>query len=247
MKDGKKEKTTSAAPRHKIKGKKRKTGRVKSVLIFLLVLICLVAASPFLVNGYVVLSTQHLLITQEEAAAKDADCILILGAGLNYNGTPSLILKDRLDRGIELYSAGAAPKLLLSGDSGNKYYNEVNAMKKYAMEAGVPERDLLLDYAGFSTYESMYRAREVFDVECAIVVTQKYHEHRALYIGRGLGLDVHGVTAKDRNYVEQNAWDQREFLARCKDFYQVIVKTKPTYQTNVIPVEGDGLLPAEQR
>lgn len=224
---------------------KKKSKLAKRILVFLLMLICLTAASPFLVNGYILLSTTPLLITQDDAQELSADCILILGAGLNYNGTPSLILRDRLDRGIELYRAGVASKLLLSGDSGNKYYNEVNAMKKYALEAGIPERDLLLDYAGFSTYESMYRARDVFDIASAIVVTQQYHEYRALYIGRGLGLDVHGVTAEDRNYAEQEAWDQREFLARCKDFYQVMVKAKPTYRTNVIPVDGDGLSPAE--
>ena len=115
------------------------------------------------------------------------DCIIVLGAGL-WDDKPSPMLKDRLEKGISLYKAGAAPKLLMSGDHGRTGYNEVQVMKQYAIDAGVPSEDIFMDHAGFSTYESMIRARDIFGVTSPIVVTQKYHLYRAVYIGKSLGI-----------------------------------------------------------
>lgn len=169
-----------------------------------------------------------------------ADCIIVLGAQVKADGTPSKMLRDRLDEGIRLYEAGAAPKILMSGDDGQVEYNEVAAMAAYAEDAGVSKKDLFLDHAGFSTYESMYRAQYIFGVKRAIVVTQKYHEYRALYIGQRLGMDVRGVSAADINYAFQGFRDIREIMARDKDFLQCIFWPEPTYLGDKIDIKGDG-------
>ncbi len=181
------------------------------------------------------------LLTDEAAAELNADCILVLGAGLKPDGTPNHMLQDRLDKGIELYREGVAPKLLLSGDNGQEEYDEVNAMKEYALNAGIPSKDIFMDHAGFSTYESMYRARDIFLVKKAIIITQKYHQYRALYTARGLGVEGYGVVAEPRIYAGQKYRDIREILARYKDFLKMTVKPEPTYLGETIPISGSGL------
>jgi vancomycin permeability regulator SanA len=181
------------------------------------------------------------MVTPEEAAKlENIDCILVLGCGVRPDGSPSDMLADRLQRGVELYKSGAAPKLLMSGDHGTKGYNEVAAMKAYAETAEVPSKDVFLDHAGFSTYESVYRAKEIFQAKRVIIVTQGYHLYRALYIARELGLDAWGVEADLRSYYGQTARDVREILARCKDFGMCIFKPEPTFLGEIIPVSGDG-------
>ena len=125
-----------------------------------------------IVTGEVSLSQ----VTQQQLADFDADCILVLGAGIKDKETPSPMLKDRLDVGIELYNLGIAPKLLLSGDNGQVEHNEIHVMLNYVKEAGVPSEDIFCDHAGFSTYDSMYRAGGIFGAERVIVVTQEYHQ-----------------------------------------------------------------------
>ena len=168
------------------------------------------------------------------------DCILVLGAGVWSGGRPSHMLADRLDVAIDAYKAGGAPKLLMSGDHGRKEYDEVNVMKDYAIEAGVPSEDVFMDHAGFSTYESIYRARDVFLAERVLIVTQGYHLYRALYVARSLGLEAEGVAADLRPYRGQRYYDLREVLARCKDFAMCIFKPLPTYLGEAIPVSGSG-------
>ena len=128
----------------------------------------------------------------------------------------------------------------MSGDNGQEGYDEVNVMKDYAIEKGIPSEDIFMDHAGFSTYESIYRAKEIFQVKKAIIITQKYHLYRALYIANKLDLDVIGVGADPRTYSGQIFREAREILARNKDFVQVIFKIKPTYLGETIPVSGDG-------
>jgi vancomycin permeability regulator SanA len=209
-------------------------------IVSALVLLFLISA-PFLINSYVKTATERYLITEEKAADLNADCILVLGAGIKPDGSPSLMLKDRLDKGIELYRAGAAPKLLLSGDNGQEEYDEVNAMKKYVLDAGVPSKDIFLDHAGFSTYESMYRARDIFLVKKPIIITQEYHQYRSIYIARGLGIDGYGVNAAPKVYRGQTYREIREILARDKDFIKILIKPKPTYLGETIPISGSGL------
>ncbi len=195
----------------------------------------------FCINLYITSSVKGRVVTVNESVKiKNLDCIIILGAGVWKNNTPSPMLKDRLDQGIELYKAGVSNRLLMSGDHGRTNYDEVNVMKQYAIDAGVPSEDIFMDHAGFSTYESMYRARDIFQVKKMLVITQKYHMYRSLYDGKGLGLDVYGITSDPRQYRGQNYREAREILARCKDFFYIIVKPKPTYLGDVIPVSGNG-------
>ena len=185
-------------------------------------------------------ATKGSIITEEEAASVNADCILVLGAGVHPDGTPSNMLEDRLLKGIELYQKGASGKLLMSGDHGRKNYDEVNVMKQFATDSGVPSEDVFMDHAGFSTYESMYRARDVFQVKKVVIVTQKYHLYRALYAAKKLGLDAVGVPSDQRKYGGQKRRDVRELLARGKEFMTGLLKPAPTYLGEAIPVSGDG-------
>lgn len=193
------------------------------------------------INAYMLLTT-HDYIVDVDAAAEldDVDCILVLGCGVDENGRPKGLLTDRLTVALDLYEAGAAPKLLMSGDHGTAEYDEVNAMKQYAVAAGVPGSDVFMDHAGFSTYESAYRARDVFAAKQVIIVTQGYHLPRALYVARALGLDAYGVDAELNNYRGVAYREFREALARCKDFATAILQPKPTYLGEVLPVSGDG-------
>ena len=206
-------------------------------------MLCLVLAGGILtaaLNLYVVQKGKPRILSSEEAAELNADCILVLGCGLRADGSPSRMLQDRLDRGIELYQNAAAPKLLMSGDHGQEQYDEVNAMKKTAVEAGVPSGDVFMDHAGFSTYDSMYRAKEVFQAKRVIIVTQRYHLYRALYIAEQIGLEAWGVAAEDVAYAGQSGREVREMLARIKDIGYCMIKPEPTYLGEAIPVTGNG-------
>ena len=152
------------------------------------------------------------------------------------------MLEDRLRRSVELYYSDAAPKLLMSGDHGTVPYNEVQAMKQYALDHNVTPADIFMDHAGFSTYESIYRAKDIFQAKKIIIVTQEYHLYRALYIANALGIEAYGVNADYRNYSGQFARDIREILARNKDFLTSIFQPEPTYRGEAIPIWGDGNL-----
>lgn len=170
------------------------------------------------------------------------DCILVLGAGIQDRETPTPMLRDRLDVGIELYEKGVAPKILLSGDNGQVEHNELHVMLNYVLEAGVPQEDIFCDHAGFSTYDSLYRASSIFGVTKAIVVTQEYHQYRALYIGRVLGIEVKGVAANQEEYMGQFYRDVREFLARVKDFFKAALRPEPLLGGEAIPISGSGII-----
>ncbi len=182
----------------------------------------------------------YLLAREEAESLENVDCILVLGCGVRFDGSPSLMLRDRLDAGLALYEAGAAPKLLMSGDHSRADYDEVNAMKDYAMAAGVPSQDVFMDHAGFSTYESMYRARDVFCARTVLIVSQGYHLYRAVYDARALGLEAYGTAAEDISYTGQALRDLREILARCKDFFYCLIQPEPTFLGEPIPVSGNG-------
>lgn len=221
--------------------------RKKRVIIRLIsILLCLVIAglcAVGVINGIVVGQTRdRILLPQKAAELEGVDCILVLGCLVKDDGVPSDMLSDRLRRGVELYDLGASQKLLMSGDHGRDGYNEVAAMKRYALDAGVDSQDVFMDHAGFSTYESLYRARDVFRAKKIIIVSQEYHLYRALYIAQKLGLDAYGVHADYRGYTGQQARDVREVLARIKDFGTSIFQPEPAYLGQTIPVWGDGNL-----
>jgi vancomycin permeability regulator SanA len=221
----------------------------KSVKIIIIIASILVGLAVlgiitlFSLNAMVKSTTKDNIISVEEAAALEGvDCILVLGCGVRDDGSPSDMLHDRLRRSVELYEAGAAPKLLMSGDHGRKGYDEVDCMKAFAVEAGVPSEDVFMDHAGFSTYESMVRAKEVFQAKKIIIVTQEYHLYRAMYIGEQLGMEVYGVSSNYRRYRNQDDMNTREVLARVKDVFSCIFWPEPTYLGETIPVWGDGNL-----
>lgn len=181
-------------------------------------------------------------ISREKLQEFDAECAIVLGCGIEDENTPSPMLKDRLDAGITLYKEGLASKLLLSGDNGQVGHNEIHVMLKYAKDSGVPESDIFCDHAGFSTYDSMYRAIDIFKVERAVIVTQKYHEYRALYIAEKLGMEVVGVASDQQSYFGQSYREGREILARCKDFFKANFRSKATYSGDAIPISGSGII-----
>ena len=147
------------------------------------------------------------------------DCILVLGAGLRPDGSPSDMLHDRVAVGVDLYHALEGVPLLMSGDQTGDY-NEVAAMKALAVSLGVPEIDIFLDAKGYSTYESILRAKEIYGARRILIVTQEYHLYRAMYLAEALGVEAYGVSADLRTYRGQFKREAREILARFKDLYQ---------------------------
>jgi vancomycin permeability regulator SanA len=220
--------------------KSRKKGFFRTVFKFLLLLVIVAVLVLAPTNIYVVVKANQRIVSQ--SSVQPADCIIVLGALVQPDGQPSLMLKDRLDVAYELYSAGAAPKLLVSGDHGTKSYDEVNNMRKYLEGKGVPTDAIFMDHAGFDTYDTMYRARDVFGVKSAIVVTQKYHLYRAVYLAQSMGVNVQGVACDRYRSRMQLYYDARELAARAKDFFGAeIFKPAPKYLGDAIPISGSGV------
>jgi len=213
---------------------------LRRALLLVLILCFAGGASLLGINVFMKSSVDEKIITAEQAKKLDADCILVLGAGVYGGDKPSLMLRDRLDKGIELYDLAASDRLLMTGDHGRVNYDEVNVMKQYAINEGIPSQNIFMDHAGFSTYESMYRARDIFQAKKVVIVTQEYHLYRALYIAEKLGLEAWGVATDPREYGGQDYRDAREVLARVKDFFYTIIQPEPTFLGSAIPVNGNG-------
>jgi len=186
------------------------------------------------VNVYVYRVGAGMLV----ANAAPADAAIVLGAFVDADGECCPMLVDRLDTALDLYRAGKVPKILVSGDHGRKEYDEVNAMRRYLEARGVPPEDIFMDHAGFNTYNTMVRAAKVFQVRRAIVVTQRFHLPRALYLASGVGLQAEGVCADRNRYPDE--YRLREMGARAKAFYNVALGTAPVFLGPVIPIDGDG-------
>ncbi len=171
-------------------------------------------------------SRPHIVASPEEAPTEPV--AIVFGAGLWSDGTPTPILQDRIATAADLYFSGRARKLLLSGDNRFVYYNEPEAMRQYALKLGVPDEALVLDYAGRRTYDTCYRAKAIFGVEKALVVTQRYHLYRAVYTCRALGIDATGVVADRQPYrtLPYIYWNLREILATSRALLDVHI-TRP--------------------
>lgn len=205
-------------------------------LIMVIVLMLIILG----INLYVKSSTKNQIIENNDYSnLKDIDCIVVLGAGI-WGDKPSPMLEDRLLQAIDLYQNNISSKIIMSGDHGKQDYDEVNTMKDFAIEKGVPSESIFMDHAGFSSYESIYRAKEIFGAKKIVIVTQKYHLYRALYIANQLGIESYGVGADPRQYVGATYRELREILARNKDFIKCIFKPEPTYLGDTIPVSGNG-------
>lgn len=218
-----------------------KTKKRKNIILSLFLGIILLAVlSVVSINVLFVSSTERNIVQPSELIAADYDCIIILGAGVRDNGTPSHMLEDRLKVGVDIYNSGACDTILMSGDHGREHYDEVNIMKNFAITSGVPSERIFMDHAGFSTYESIYRAKHIFGAEKIIIVTQKYHLYRALYIADSFGIEAVGVPADLRTYMGQSMREAREIAARYKDFFYTVVKPKPTYLGDRISLDDSG-------
>ena len=206
------------------------------VMIAFLVLVCLV-----LVTALVVARSAAPHIVDKPADAPQAKVAIVLGARVYQDGTPSAMVADRLDTAIQLYKSGKVQKLLISGDHGTTTYDEVNAMLKYCVDRGIPDQDVFTDHAGFDTYDTMYRARDVFKVTDCLVVTQGFHLPRAVYTARHLGLDATGVAADIQTYPSEWKSSLREWAARVKAIWQLgVTHPKPRFLGPAIPIDGDG-------
>lgn len=221
------------------KAETKSTAFKKIIIIAVWILIfCLLVALG--INTYVCASAKGNMYEIADFKAEKADCIMVLGCGVRGN-EPSPMLKDRLDTAIELYKSGAAEKLLMSGDHGGEYYNEVGVMKIYAIKNGVPAENIFMDHAGFSTFESLYRAKELFGIKKLIAVTQRYHLYRTVYLGESIDIDICGVSTENYNYGGMLHREIREILARDKDFFTAILDSKPAMPLGErIDINGNG-------
>lgn len=207
----------------------------------MIVAVALAIVAVFAVTNVVtIVGSKGSVVSSDEASISSADAIVVLGASVFADGTPSGILQDRLDDGIALYFAGVAPKLIMSGDNGTESYNEVRVMKQYAIAQGVPSEDIFCDHAGFSTYESMYRAKYVFGCQRIVVATQTYHLYRALWSAKSLGMQATGVPSDYHEYQKQLQYDIREVPARTKDFFKALFRVPSTYVGDAISLDQDG-------
>ena len=221
--------------------------RIKKRWVWLAAVGALVLAAVltvWLTNAAVVrVAAQYTYAIEAVDELPEADCVMVLGALVFDDEQLSGVLQDRMDTAIAIYEAGKADVLLLSGDHGQTDYDEVNAMMDYAIFRGVPKEDIFLDHAGFSTYESMYRARDVFCVESMIIVTQQVNLDRAIYDAHKLGLTAYGVNSDKHVYGNETQQALREMLARVKDYFYVnVFLPEPTYLGDAIPIWGSSAL-----
>ena len=227
---------------------KKKRNPILWLISFILYTALSIAAAIILVIGginfYMIGSTNDQVITNTEAAAlSDVDYILVLGASV-HAGTPSTMLKDRLDTAITIYQGNSDDRFLMSGDSSDQYYDEVGTMKSYCMEQGVPEEAIDLDPAGLSTYESVENVIKESNAGKVIIVTQRYHMYRALFLANHLGVDAYGVCATESHYTGQTDREIREIFARCKDFVLSIFgeKSKTLIGNLILKVDQSGMI-----
>jgi len=203
------------------------------------IILTLVSSAFWAVNYYVERVGAKYIYPANNAPT--ADAVLVLGAYVLPDGTLSDMLRDRVLVGYDLYAQGKVPKIIVSGDHGRKDYDEVNSMKSFLKNNGVAGEDIFMDHAGFSTYESLYRTRDIFQVKQVIIVSQHYHLLRAIFIARALGLEAYGVTSDLHDYgPAMTGYELRETVARNKDFWLTIFKPQPTFLGEAIPVFGDG-------
>ncbi len=186
-----------------------------------------------------VLSTTSTLLYPGNQVPGHSTAGIILGAKVYSNGGLSGMTKDRADTAIALYQQRKISKLLVSGDHGQKNYDEVNTIKDYLLSKGIPASDIFLDHAGFDTYDSMYRAKKIFQVDSAVVVTQEFHLPRAVFLAREMGITAVGAKADIQNYGHMERVLVREWIARVKAVADVFLKSKPKYLGEEIPITGE--------
>lgn len=209
----------------------------KSIKIFCLSVFVLI--SMYLsINIFIVRSTKNQIFNNLDQV-DEKQTILVLGAYVYPDGSLSPMLEDRVLTAVELYESGKAEKILVSGDHGQTSYDEVNSIKNYLLDEKIPAEDIFLDHAGFDTYDSIYRAKEIFEVDSLIIVSQDFHLPRATYIANSLNIDNVGFEANRRLYMGTKFQNIRESFARIKAFLNVILGSNPKYLGDKIPITGD--------
>ena len=209
---------------------------LKSIIRIIFHLLIYLTLSSFLITGIprivmLLTAAPKTFLPEEVPQSRVA---LVLGAGLNRDGSPGLVLRDRVETAIDLYNSGKVEKILMSGDNTSFNYDEPGAMQSFAIEMGVPEEDIVLDYAGRRTYDSCYRAKAIFGVDKLIVVTQAYHLPRALFLCNAFDIEADGIPADDSHYRRRyyTYWWIREILASLKAYWDV-------YISHPLPILGE--------
>lgn len=214
-----------------------KKKKICLILAFFVVIVIMLTTG---INIYMINSTKAQIINIDEIDKyKDIDAIIILGCKVNGD-SPSLMLTKRLEKGIDVYNR-IHTKIILTGDHGKKDYDEVNVMKDYLINSDIDSKDIFLDHAGFNTYDSLYRAKNVFMAKKVIIVTQEYHMYRAIFLANQLDLEAIGVVSDDipqKGIMFKNKI--REILSRNKNFFKGIIKPKSKYLGEIIPLNQDG-------
>lgn len=199
----------------------------KKILLILGVILLTIFVYAMGINYYVKYTVMDKIKTIDEI--KDVDTIIVLGAKVYDDGRLSLMLKDRLDKTIEAYNELDIKTVVVSGDSEHKDYDETTKMKEYLINNGIPEEDIVVDVYGLSTYDSIYRLKNVYNIDKVVIITQNYHLYRSIYIANSLGIDAYGISASGENYFGQGARELREILARNKDFLTSLFNVKSKY------------------
>lgn len=202
--------------------------KMRKIFKYILIVLIVIILVPVIINFYVILSTKNRIVSGDSELLTDIDYIVVLGAGIR-RGKPSPMLEDRLKTGISLYNNDISNKILITGDHMNDNYDEVTVMKNYLLEHGIPEEDIITDNYGISTYDSIYRVKNVYKSNKVVIVSQRYHLYRALFLSDNLDLKSYGVEADLRYYYGQWYREIREILARNKDFIKGIIKPKAVY------------------
>lgn len=212
--------------------------KFKKLLNYLRWIVAVGIVAIFLIN-FKVHSNSNIYSFSDIKKVPKTDVALVLGAKVYSGGRLSDMLKDRADTAIELYENGKVDKILMSGDHGTKEYDEVNAVKDYLLEKGIKGEDIFLDHAGFDTYDSLYRAKEIFQARSISIVSQNFHLPRAVYIGRSLELEAYGISADRHLYGNIEGNIIREIFADIKAFWDVNLSVKPKFLGSPIPLSGD--------
>ncbi len=208
--------------------------KVIVVVSKILIVLILSTMTVFLVVN--ITSKPYIYTTPNELP--HAPVAVILGAAILHDGILSPVLRDRVDMAIKLYKAKIVANILVTGDNSSLAYNEVNPVRIYLLQNGIPDKDIFLDHAGFDTYSSMYRARDIFLAKSMIIVSQSFHLPRAVFIARHLGINAYGMSADNGHYLLRNY--VREFFADTKAVINLIVNRQPKYLGEEIPLTGDG-------
>jgi SanA protein len=213
--------------------------KLKKLTLLMFLISLGLTAGLFVVDRFVQKEGTKYIVDKNSCPKMQA--ALVLGAYASPDGWLCDMLEDRITTAVELYKDQRVQKIIMSGDHGRTDYDEVNQMRRYAEKLGVPPEDIFMDHAGFSTFDSLYRARQVFLVDSVVVVTQAYHLPRAIYTSRAFGIETAGVSADRQLYAGAEFYNLREIPARLKIFAQIhLFHTKPRFLGNVIPVNGDG-------